>query len=297
MTGLFYEDGPVVQVKPRVRKAYVHEDDDDSTLYDGPLIVMVNQNSASASEILAAALQDYGRAVIVGSTSTFGKGSVQRFFDLDRAYSGASDMKPLGNLKISVQKFYRVNGGSTQLKGVNSDIVLPDSYHFIDRGEKEYENALAWDEIAPEEYGQSVVQLDHLDEIRRNSNARVEQSEDFQLILENAQRLKENRDMSSFPLSTDKFVAMMEARDQESEKFKGLMKDDIDNLYISNLEVDKETIASNDSKKARNEEWVKGLKKDIYLVETLNIMKDMIYLEDEYAGIEKKMNENRVIRP
>jgi len=103
--------------------------------------------------------------------------------------------------------------------------------------------------------------------------------------------------MSSFPLSTDKFVAMMEARDQESEKFKGLMKDDIDNLYISNLEVDKETIASNDSKKARNEEWVKGLKKDIYLVETLNIMKDMIYLEDEYAGIEKKMNENRVIRP
>ena len=297
MTGLFYEDGPVVQVKPRVRKAYVHEDDDDSTLYDGPLIVMVNQNSASASEILAAALQDYGRAVIVGSTSTFGKGSVQRFFDLDRAYSGASDMKPLGNLKISVQKFYRVNGGSTQLKGVNSDIVLPDSYHFIDRGEKEYENALAWDEIAPEEYGQSVVQLDHLDEIRRNSNARVEQSQDFQLILENAQRLKENRDMSSFPLSTDKFVAMMEARDQESEKFKGLMKDDIDNLYISNLEVDKETIASNDSKKARNEEWVKGLKKDIYLVETLNIMKDMIYLEDEYAGIEKKMNENRVIRP
>lgn len=297
MTGLFFEEGPIVQVKPRERKAYVHEDDDDSTLYDGPLIVMVNQNSASASEILAAALQDYGRAVIVGSTSTFGKGSVQRFFDLDRAYSGASDMKPLGNLKISVQKFYRVDGGSTQLKGVNSDIVLPDSYHFIDRGEKEYENALEWDEIAPEEYGQTVVQLDHLEELKKNSQVRVERSPDFQLILENAKRLKDNREMSNYPLSTEKFLDLMAAREEEGEKFKNLMKDDIPNLKIANLEADLETIESNESKKARNEEWLKGLQKDIYLVETLHIMKDMIYLEDEYAGIEKKVNENKGIRP
>jgi len=297
MSGLFYKDGPVVQVKPRKRKAYVHKDDDSNVNYDGPLIIMVNQNSASASEILAAALQDYGRAIIVGSTSTFGKGSVQRFFDLDRGISGVDDMKPLGNLKISVQKFYRVNGGSTQLKGVNSDIVLPDSYHFIDRGEKEYEYALDWDEIEAEKYSQDVVVLDHIDVLRRNSQARLESSEDFSLILENAKRLKENRDFSKYPLNMEDYINLMAERKAEGEKFSGLMKDDIENLKIKNLEVDKEYIYSDESRDARNDEWLKRLQKDIYLVETLNIMRDMIDVEEEYTGIAKKMNQKRSIRP
>ena len=139
MSGLFIEDGPIVQVKPRNKPAYVYEDEDDQSRYNGPLIVMVNQFSASASEILAAALQDYERAIIVGSTSTFGKGTVQRFVDLDRAVRDQNDLKPLGNLKITMQKFYRVNGGSTQLKGVEPDIIFPDNFHFIETGEKDYD--------------------------------------------------------------------------------------------------------------------------------------------------------------
>jgi len=144
MTGLFIEDGPIVQVKPRNKPAYVYDDKDAGVLYDGPVIVMVNQFSASASEILAAALQDYERAIIVGSNSTFGKGTVQRFVDLDRAVTNADNLKPLGNLKITMQKFFRVNGGSTQLKGVTPDIIFPNNYHFIDTGEKDYDFAMAW---------------------------------------------------------------------------------------------------------------------------------------------------------
>ena len=140
MSGLFIEEGPIVQVKSRQARPYVHQDRDERVQYAGPLIIMVNNMSASASEIIAAAMQDYGRAVIVGSASTFGKGSVQRFFDLDKAVSGSDELKPLGEIKMSVQKFYRVNGGSTQLKGVIPDVVLPDNYMYIEVGEKEYEN-------------------------------------------------------------------------------------------------------------------------------------------------------------
>jgi len=129
MSGYFIENGPIVQVKSRKGSPEILSDRDPGVLYDGPLIVMVNEFSASASEILAAALQDYGRAVIVGSNSTFGKGTVQRFFDLDRAITGNNAIKPLGSIKLTTQKFYRVDGGSTQLKGVEPDIVFPDNYN------------------------------------------------------------------------------------------------------------------------------------------------------------------------
>src|SRR5688572_23611173 len=132
MSGLFIEEGPIVQVKGRDKAPVVLRDKDDKVVYTGPLIVMVNTQSASASEILAAALQDYGRAVIVGSQSTFGKGTVQRFFDLDKAVTGFDELKPLGDIKLTLQKFYRINGGSTQLKGVIPDINLPDNQQFIE---------------------------------------------------------------------------------------------------------------------------------------------------------------------
>ncbi len=145
MSGFFIDKGPIVQVKSKGRKPYIMEDEEPSVVYDGPLIVMVNQYSASASEIMAAALQDYKRAVIVGSESSFGKGTVQRFLDLDRIVTD-KDVKPLGSVKISIQKFYRINGTTTQLKGVASDIVLPDVYKYVEVGEKEEEYPLEWDE-------------------------------------------------------------------------------------------------------------------------------------------------------
>lgn len=299
MSGLFIEEGPIVQVKPKARKAYVHEDTDPTVLYDGPLIIMTNHQSASASEILAAALQDYGRAIIVGSKSTFGKGSVQRFFDLDRAFSGNDDFKPLGNLKISMQKFYRINGGSTQLNGVVPDVILPNSYHYIETGEKEYDNALAWDEIEPEDYSQNVVNLKHKGKIAELSRARIEKDEEFQMILENAKRLKENRDFSQYPINLNSYQSLMADRQKEADKFKDFLEEDIPYLQVQNLPVDTAYIQSEESRIGRNEEWIKSLKKDVYLEETLHILRDLINLEDSYSAIEERFEamENKKIKP
>lgn len=288
MSGLFIEDGPIVQVKPRNKPAYVYDDKDASVLYDGPLIVMVNQFSASASEILAAALQDYERAVIVGSNSTFGKGTVQRFVDLDRAVTNNADLKPLGNLKITMQKFFRVNGGSTQLKGVVPDIVFPNNYHFIETGEKDYDGAMAWSEIEPVAYSQNVYKIPSKAVLKKNSESRMAEKEDFQMVLENAKRLKANRDESSYPLEFEAYNSYIDQRNDEAEKFEGLFDKEIEALKISNLAVDAEYIASDESRTARNEDWIEGVSKDFYLEETMHILKDMISLNSEGHSLSKK---------
>ncbi len=165
MSGLFIEKGPIVQVKSRDRDPNILEDEDKRVLFDGNLIVMVNQFSASASEILAAAMQDYNRAVIIGSKSTFGKGTVQRFVNLDDMVWGQTEVKPLGSVKMTIQKFYRIDGGSTQLKGVVPDIILPDTYQKIDLGEKEYDYALEWTKIDPVKYSQNVRNVKNMDKL------------------------------------------------------------------------------------------------------------------------------------
>jgi len=281
MSGLFIEDGPIVQVKPRNKPAYVYDDKDASVLYDGPLIVMVNQFSASASEILAAALQDYERAVIVGSNSTFGKGTVQRFVDLDRAVSNNADLKPLGNLKITMQKFFRVNGGSTQLKGVTPDIIFPNNYHFIETGEKDYDGAMAWTEIEPVAYSQNTYKIPSIDVLKTKSEGRMAGKDDFKMVLENAKRLKANRDESSYPLDFNAYTQYVDQRNDEAEKFEGLFDRKLESLKISNLAVDTEYIASDESRTARNEDWIEGVSKDFYLEETMHILKDMIEVNSQ----------------
>jgi carboxyl-terminal processing protease len=275
MSGLFIEDGPIVQVKPRDKAAYVYEDEDSAVQYDGPLIVMVNQFSASASEILAAAVQDYDRAIVVGSTSTFGKGTVQRFVDLDRAYK-QNDLKPLGQLKITMQKFFRVNGGSTQLEGVTPDIIFPDNYHYIETGEKDYEHVMEWTEISPVPYNQDVYKLPAREVLREKSEQRMGQKENFQLVLENAKRLKENRDMTEYPLSYETYSTLIDNRETEAEKYADLFDEKVADLKINNLAVDQEYINSDESRQARNEDWIEGVSKDFYLEETMYILKDMI---------------------
>lgn len=284
MTGLFIEEGPIVQVKPRGREAYVYEDEDSEVHYEGPLVVMVNQFSASASEILAAALQDYDRAVIVGSNSTFGKGTVQRFVDLDRAYRDIEEIKPLGNLKITMQKFYRVNGGSTQLKGVVPDIILPDNYHFIETGEKDYDNAMDWSEIEPVEFGQDVYVVNNIDKLIKKSNKRIAKHNDFNLLLENAQRIKENKDFSVYPLSNIEYNAFLDKRDEEAKKFDDLFEEDIENFEVSNLEADMQDINLDESTIERNKEWLEGVKKDIYLQEVGYIIRDMIKQDKSFTS-------------
>ena len=276
MSGLFIDEGPIVQVKPRGRDPYVLEDEDPETKYDGHLIVMVNGYSASASEILAAALQDYERAVIVGSKSTFGKGTVQRFYDLDRAVRGNADLKPLGQIKLTTQKFYRITGGTTQLEGVIPDIILPDNFHFLEIGEKEYDYAMEWTEIKPVEFTKPDYKLPGLNELKAKSESRIGKHPDFQLVLENASRLKKNRDDKEYSLNFETFDKEMDEREREAEKFKNLWDEPIPGLSARNLDIDQQFIQADSSRIARNDVWIKDLKKDIYLDEALNILADMI---------------------
>jgi len=291
MSGLFIEEGPMVQVKGREEKPYIHMDKDKSVLYDGPLVIMVNQFSASASEIIVAALQDYNRAIIVGSKSTFGKGTVQRFYDLDRGIRGNDEFKPLGNVKMTVQKFYRVTGGSNQLKGVIPDIILPDTYHYIQSGESEYNNPLQWSEIAAVPFSQNVVKLDNKQKLIDNSKTRIDQSKDFALVLESAAKIKENRDQTKWPLKLNDYRAMVDKKELESKKFEKLFKNEIAGLEINNLTTDLTKINMDESNKARNTEFIKDLKKDIYLEETMYIIRDMINLEKSFVSQQKKILE------
>jgi carboxyl-terminal processing protease len=236
---------------------------------------MVNSYSASASEILAAALQDYGRAVIVGSPSTFGKGTVQRFIDLDRTIRGFNELKPLGEIKLTTQKFYRVNGGSTQLKGVTPDIILPDNFFYIKTGERDREYAMEWTEIDPVEYDQDVLRVDNISKLRRRSEKRIEENETFQKILANAKRVEQQREESAYPIGLEAYREMREKRQEQADEFDGVM-DQVVLENISNLEEDLPGIEADESKKARNDEWLESVSKDIYIKETLAIMHDMI---------------------
>ena len=275
MAGLFIEEGPIVQVKSRVGQSGVHEDEDPKVQYDGPLVLMVNEYSASASEILAAALQDYGRAVVVGSKSTFGKGTVQRFLDLDRAVMGYSEVKPLGQIKLTIQKYYRVNGGSVQLRGVVPNIILPDNYQYLKTGEKEYDYALDWTEIKPVKYDQQVVQLDNLDEVRAASARRVASSKVFQNIEKQSKWLKEQRDVTSYSLNLDAFTAERAEQEKVADEFDKVMEQKVAGLSIANLASDLADIKGDESKEARNTDWIEGLEKDVYVEEVLAILKDM----------------------
>lgn len=288
MSGLFIEKGPIVQVKSREGAPYVYADKDASVQYDGALIVMVNHFSASASEILAAAMQDYGRAIIVGSP-TFGKGTVQRFYDLDRVIRGNEDLKPLGSVKMTMQKFFRINGGSTQHKGVIPDIELPDTYKYMEYGEKEYDYALDYTEIPAQKYGQNIVSIEHMEKLRQMSQARVSANPTFSLIEENALRYKKNKDISKLPLDLKGYSDFMDAREKEDDKYDSLGKNAISDFNIKNLKSDLEGLSIDEGKKSRNDEWINGLKKDIYLYETMLIMKNMIEQEKSFAGYVEKI--------
>ena len=274
MSGLFIEEGPIVQVKARDRKPEVLTDDDSSVQYDGPLIVMVNEFSASASEILAAALQDYGRAVIVGSNNTFGKGTVQRFFDLDSAIRGNEELKPLGEVKMTIQKFFRINGGSTQLKGVTPDIILPDNFTYIPTGEQDNEYAMEWTEIPAVDFEQNVRSVDNMDQLVAMSKKRVASSKVFQKVDANAKRLKAQRDDTNSTLGIKEYIKELDMLEKEAEVYEDIFTP-IDALEVGNLAVDLDEINIDDSKKARNEDWLKSIKKDAYIQEALHIIKDM----------------------
>ncbi|MEM9990524.1 MAG: carboxy terminal-processing peptidase [Bacteroidota bacterium] len=283
MSGLFIENGPVVQVKSRDRRPELLSDTDTSVQYDGPLVVLVNSFSASASEILAAALQDYDRAIIVGSNSTFGKGTVQRFIDLDRMLRGNSEVKPLGQIKLTMQKYYRIDGGSVQLKGVVPDVILPDNFHYSETGERDYEHALDWSEITPATYQQNVFKIDDRAEIQRRSNARVAENETFQKVLQNAERLEARREQKDYPLNLDDYQAMKKARSEAAAKYKGIYDNEVLAAPVVATSIDAATFAdaTDKSQEERYNDMMESLKTDIYVDEALHIMHDIIELNEK----------------
>ncbi|MEM7373118.1 MAG: carboxy terminal-processing peptidase [Bacteroidota bacterium] len=275
MAGLFIESGPIVQVKSRKGSPRKLSDRDPGILYDGELIVMVNSFSASASEIMAAAIQDYDRGIIVGSPSTFGKGTVQRFVNLDDLIQGRSEIKPLGEMKLTTQKFYRINGGTTQLRGVIPDIILPDEYSLLEMGEKDQDHPMQWDEIASVPYKKWENPVsDELEILRANSEARVKDNPTFQLIQENAHRFKRRRDQNIFELNIEDYKQEKITLDEEAEKYKDIRKE-IESLQIQTLQADMAEIQSDSLKQKRIKTWHKNLKKDLYVYEVMQIAKDM----------------------
>lgn len=274
MTGHFIESGPVVQVKSRYSKPEVMIDRKAGVVYDGPLVVLQNQYSASASEIFAAAVQDYDRGIIIGSSGSFGKGTVQRFIDLDRMLtSNYSEMKPIGSVKITTQKFYRINGGATQLKGVASDIIMPDRYSKFEMGEREQDFVMPWDEIPAAEYTQWKPPYNEK-EVIKASEARIAKNEILNSIEENAKRLKSQSDDTSITLNYEAFKKEKDVIDQEDEAFKELIKP-IETLEILNVSADLEEISQDTVKVDLNEKWLKKLKKDVQLNEAVNVINDM----------------------
>jgi carboxyl-terminal processing protease len=273
MVGLFIEDGPVVQVKDRDGEASVYRDKDKGVLYSGPLVVMINEFSASASEIFAAAIQDYKRGLIVG-TPSFGKGTVQRNIGLDRNTGFFMPASELGTLKLTLQKFYRINGGSTQLNGVEPDVVLPDNFEFTKNREKDQRNPLAWDEIPKVKYDTWPAGVD-IAQLQTALNEKVQGDNSFKTIRSNAEFLSK---------ASDKTISLYLPDYQATQaKIKAAVKenDDLQTLKepmnVSYIAEDQDRINKMDKEKGeRFMNWLKGVKTDRYLFETSRILEEMI---------------------
>ncbi len=273
MAGLFVDEGPVVQVALKDKRTRTLRDSDSGeVLWEGPLVIMVNEFSASASEILAAALQDYERAVIIGSKQTFGKGTVQNFEDLNQ-WVRNNEYGDLGAVKLTTQKFYRINGGSTQLEGVKSDVVTPGRYSYIDVGERDEEFPLPYDEIAKADYNK-FTGYSNLAESIQKAQERINNNPTFKLIDDNAKWLSEQRDNNDIPLNFTEYSERLDRLEKETEQFDSLSD------YKNNLEFDmltyEKTLTLNDSAlKDKREAWMKNLKKDVYVSEAVNVLKDL----------------------
>ncbi|MFI5132811.1 MAG: carboxy terminal-processing peptidase [Chitinophagales bacterium] len=273
MAGLFIDEGPIVQVKDRDNKASVLRDKDHGILYSGPLAVMVNEFSASASEIFAAAIQDYNRGVIIGSTSTYGKGTVQRNIGLDQETGFSMSNSDLGTVKLTLQKFYRINGGSTQLKGVYSDIVLPDNLEYQKVREKDDPDALPWDEINKSAYSTWNSGYD-LKTIQQLSKQRLDNNSTFKTIHESTEWLAKQNDRQ-YSLQLNKFRKDQEMVRSTLKQIETLSKLK-DELNVSSLTGEENRFASDKDKQERFNSWLKGLRSDIYLDQAVKVMGDMI---------------------
>jgi len=272
MAGYFIREGPVVQVKSTGGKKEVLKDIDPSIVWDGPLVILVNEFSASASEIIAAALQDYKRAIILGSKQTFGKGTVQNVFDLNRMITGGT-YGDLGALKVTTDKFYRINGRSTQLEGVKSDVVFPNRYAYVEMGEKDQDNPLAWDSISPALY-KTFEGLNNYEYSLSRSKQRVKDNPILTLIDEQALWIKKQQENYTYSLDFTSYKATRESNKTYSERFKKLgdYESSLEFQWLPEAGLQAEV---NDDLIIKRKRWQKSLKKDIYISEAIEILKDL----------------------
>ena len=270
ITGLFIKEGPVVQIKSSQKNKEILEDKDVRVQWDGPLVVMINNFSASASEIFAAAIQDYSRGIIIGSKQSYGKGTVQNVIDLNQFVKG-NTMGDFGALKTTTQKFYRVNGGSTQLEGVTSDIPLPDRYSYIKIGERDELNAMPWDKIDAANY-QSLNNVENFNSVIEKSKKRVSENVQFQLIDESAKWVNDRKDDDVVSLNIDKFQKEQSIIEAASKKFKAIGNYDNKLSFYSKNDL---VIAKDSVSIRKRKDWYQSLKKDVYVEEALSVLGDI----------------------
>ena len=283
MSGLFLGKGPVVQVKDHTGKIEVLENEDPAVFYDGPMIVLINRFSASASEILAGAMQDYGRAVIIGGDFSHGKGTVQAVLNLNQGPLLSMFGPTMGALKVTIQKFYRVTGASTQYKGVLSDIVMPDLFSYVESREKDLEYSLPWDQIQAKPFNKWNKFTYNVSQLKEKSAARIKTNPRFNKIIKNLEYLNKKKKDTMVSLN----LKQVQAEDAQNKKMAEELKmDDEDkNLLVTNFEDSlkaHDNIRAVDMKKwakdfeQRKDEWIKSLRQDAVLEESVMVANDII---------------------
>ncbi|MFD2726924.1 carboxy terminal-processing peptidase [Hyunsoonleella rubra] len=273
MAGLFIKDGPVVQVRSTGQPKEVLKDRDRSIVWDGPLVILVNELSASASEIMAAAMQDYKRAIVIGSKQTYGKGTVQNVYNLNNLVRNNTS-GDLGALAFTTQKYYRINGGSVQLEGVKSDVQVPGRYSFIDVGEKEKENPLPYDEIDPADYEIWDNYFDYDNTISK-SKERMSGNDQLKLIEENAKWVKSKIDETVFSLNYKTYKNQLELNEEEAKRFDAI-SDYKTNLTFVPTKFEKQLFENDTtSLREKRERWYENLSKDVYVEEAVHVLEDL----------------------
>ena len=269
MTGLFIEKGPVVQVKSIGNRKKVLYDRDPQVYWDGPLVLLINEMSASASEIISAALQDYNRAIIIGSEKSFGKGTVQNIVDLNRFISNTD--YDMGALKLTTDIFYRINGESVQLEGVQSDIIIPDSYMYIFNGERDEKNPIKWDKIGPATYTKWNKYSDKFNYVKDQINKKLDQNKLINNIYDRAEWIRNQQNQKNVPLNIVKYKDYQKNQKQKASQFDDISKYQ-NELSFNLLKTEKTFINANKELFEARAKWHESLSKDIFIDQAVNAL-------------------------
>ena len=269
MTGLFIEKGPVVQVKSIGNRKKVLYDRDPQVYWDGPLVLLINEMSASASEIISAALQDYNRAIIIGSEKSFGKGTVQNIIDLNRFISNTD--YDMGALKVTTDIFYRINGESVQLEGVQSDIIIPDSYMYIFNGERDEKNPIKWDKIGPATYTKWNKYSDKFNYVKDQINKKLDQNKLINNIYDRAEWIRNQQNQKNVPLNIVEYKKYQKNQKQKASQFDNISKYQ-NELSFNLLKAEKPFINANRELFEARAKWHESLSKDIFIDQAVNAL-------------------------